>query len=353
MRFIPNKRLNSILVITSRAKYLRDAAKWVRKLDALAETNEARLHVYNVQNRTATELAKVLRSVYRTEDGKRVAIESNVAPKHQTAMVGTDGADIEQGVGPEEPAADTNITITDTDDGGGSGKARVRVVADDSNNSLLIVSNEAEYDRILRVLERIDAVPNQVLLEAVIAEVSLRDELKFGVRWFIGEGSDHGVFSDAEDGAVASVFPGFSYFLKASDIRVALNALSSVTNVRVLSAPSLMVLDNRTAKLQVGDQVPVVTQSAQSTEGAGAPIINSIEMKDTGVILSVTPRVNDSGRVILEIEQEVSSVVKSNHPLRTAGDDVLRMRPEIGSGGAVYTREAPIPRQELCEISDL
>lgn len=313
VRFIPNKRLNSILVISSRAKYLRDAANWVKKLDAMAETNEARLHVYNVQNRTSTELAKVLRSVYRTEDGKRVAIESNVAPKQQTAMVGTEGANIGQGVGPEEPAGDTNVTITETEDSGGGrgGKAQVRVVADDSNNSLLIVSTDAEYDRILRVLERIDAVPNQVLLEAVIAEVSLRDELKFGVRWYLGDDNQHGTFSNVESGAIASVFPGFSYFLKAADIKVAINALSSVTNVRVLSAPSLMVLDNHTAKLQVGDQVPIVTQQSQGTGAPGAPVINSIELKDTGVILSVTPRVNDSGRVILDIEQEVSSVIKT------------------------------------------
>ncbi|WP_119392170.1 type II secretion system secretin GspD [Taklimakanibacter lacteus] len=309
VRFIPNKRLSSVLVISSRAKYLREAAKWVKKLDMLAETNESRLHVYNVQNRTASELAKVLRSVYRTEDGKRVAIESNVAPKHETAVVGTEGASIEEGIGPEEPAAETSVTITESQESGA--KPSVRVVADDANNSLLIVSNDAEYDRILRVLERIDAVPNQVLLEAVIAEVSLRDDLRFGVRWFIGEDNDHGTFSDAESGAIASVFPGFSYFLKAADIKLALNALSSVTNVRVLSAPSLMVLDNRTAKLQVGDQVPIVTQSSQSTDAPGAPVINSIELKDTGVILSVTPRVNDSGRVILEIEQEVSSVIKT------------------------------------------
>jgi len=309
VRFIPNKRLNSVLVITSRAKYLRDAANWVKKLDMMAETNEARLHVYKVQNRTASELAKVLRSVYRTEDGKRVAIESSVAPKQATAVVGVEGANIAEGVGPEEPIAETNVTITGADEE--KGKAEVRVVADDADNSLLIVSNDAEYDRILRVLERIDAVPNQVLLEAVIAEVSLRDDLRFGVRWFIGEGSEHGTFSNAEDGAISSVFPGFSYFLRAADIKLALNALSSVTNVRVLSAPSLMVLDNRTAKLQVGDQVPVVTQSSQGTGAPGAPVINSIEMKDTGVILSVTPRVNDSGRVILDIEQEVSSVVKT------------------------------------------
>ncbi len=105
-------------------------------------------------------------------------------------------------------------------------------------------------------------MPNQVLLEAIIAEVSLDDDLKFGVRWFLGEGKNHGVFSDALNGAVSSVFPGFSYFLKADDIAFSLNAISSVTQVKVLSAPSLVVLDNKTATLQVGDQVPIVTQSS-------------------------------------------------------------------------------------------
>jgi general secretion pathway protein D len=78
-----------------------------------------------------------------------------------------------------------------------------------------------------------------------------------------------------------------------------------------LSSPSLVVLDNKTATLQVGDQVPIVTQTARGITATDAPIVNSVQLKDTGVILSVTPRVNDSGRVILDIQQEVSSVVKT------------------------------------------
>jgi general secretion pathway protein D len=198
----------------------------------------------------------------------------------------------------------------------------VRVVADDANNSLLIFATEEEFQRILSVLQDVDSQPNQVLLEAVIAEVTLDDEMKFGVRWLFGENNDKGTFSDIATGAVASSFPGFSYFLKANDISLTLNALSSVTDVRVLSSPSLVVLDNKTAVLQVGDQVPVVTQTSRSTGSGDAPVINSIELKDTGVILSVTPRVNDSGRVILDVEQEVSSVVKTN----TSGIDSPTIR---------------------------
>ena len=94
-------------------------------------------------------------------------------------------------------------------------------------------------------------------------------------------------------------------------MRVVLNALEEVTDVDVISSPQLLVLDNQTARLQVGDQVPITTQQATSVSDADAPIVNSVELRDTGVILTVTPRVNANGLVILEIQQEVSNVVRS------------------------------------------
>ncbi len=332
LRFVPNKRLKSVLVISSRSKYLREASGWIKKLDVLAEGNEQGLHVYRVQNRTASELSKVLQSVLRSEQGAASTAASNgrlVAPKYETQVVEAEAATQpisgpetpESGLGSNEVQPEQLDAELAQPEMGDSGSA-VRVVADDANNSLLIFATTAEYERILRVLEEIDSQPNQVLLEAVIAEVSLDDELKFGVRWLIGESQNHGTFSDLATGAVASTFPGFSYFLKANDISFTLNALSSVTDVRVLSSPSLIVLDNKSATLQVGDQVPVVTQQARGTTTTDAPIVNSVEMKDTGVILRVTPRVNDSGRVILDIEQEVSTVVKTT----TSGIDSPTIR---------------------------
>ncbi len=317
LRFVPNKRLKSVLVISSRAKYLKEATNWIRKLDVLADSNEESLHVYKVQNRTAAELAKVLQSVLRTGSGNQTASigSGEVAPKLPAeTLVSQNG---EPTTGPETPStglgSDAEQTVAAADGGDKViTAAGVRVVADDANNSILVFATTNDYERILAVLQEVDSQPNQVLLEAVIAEVSLDDELKFGVRWLFGEDSNNGTFSDIASGAVASSFPGFSYFLKANDISFTLNALSSVTNVRVLSSPSLVVLDNKTATLQVGDQVPIVTQTARGVTTTDAPIVNSVQLKDTGVILSVTPRVNDSGRVILDIEQEVSSVVKTS-----------------------------------------
>jgi general secretion pathway protein D len=323
--------LKSVLVISSRAKYLKEAKSWIKKLDVLSETNEEQLHVYHVQNRTAAELAKVLTKILA--DGVPGQNQSaEVAPKFEKAAAGEPAQtavleNTESLVtgGPETPNAGLDVVPGDGAQVGQfeevqpeaestSGSKKVRVVADDSNNALLIFATNAEFDRIKVVLEDIDAVPNQVLLEAVIAEVTLGDDLKFGVRWFLGKSANsRATFTDAGSAATAidAVFPGFSYFLKASDIGFSLNALSSVTDVRVLSAPSLVVLDNKTATLQVGDQVPIVTQSSQSVDAAGSPIISNVELKDTGVILKVTPRVNDSGLVTLEVSQEVSSVVKT------------------------------------------
>jgi len=139
----------------------------------------------------------------------------------------------------------------------------------------------------------------------------LNNDLAFGLSWFFENGDLSGGYSDIASGAVGNRFPGFSALISGPDARLALSAVSSLTDVKVLSSPSIMVLDNKTATLQVGDQVPIVTQSSVSIGDADAPIINSVSLRDTGIILNVTPRVNDEGTVVLDIEQEVSNVIST------------------------------------------
>ncbi|MBD9624010.1 type II secretion system secretin GspD [Ensifer sp. ENS06] len=312
IRFLPNERLKSILVITSRPAYLSRAAAWIAKLDKLASTNEEQMFVYNIQNRPAKELAQVLQAVVASQNrgGSASSAAKAVAPDMEVAAVGNvassyspdgqsapDGQPLESEGWSAEPAA-------------AEAKVKTSIVADTENNSLLISTTAREYDHIQGLLRQLDVVPTQVLLEAVIAEVTLTDELKFGLRWFFESGNFGLRLSDLATGAVAPSFPGFAWSYATNDIRVTLNALSSVTDVNVVSAPTLMALNNQKATLQVGDQVPIVTQQATSTNG-NSPIVNSIELKDTGVILSVTPRVNSSGRIMLDIQQEVSDVVKT------------------------------------------
>jgi general secretion pathway protein D len=170
-------------------------------------------------------------------------------------------------------------------------------------------------------------MPNQVFIEATIAEVTLNDTLQFGVEWFFAKGKSAAANSSAATtptpyndilgnnllgASVASAFPGFSYALRTASAMVTLNALNGLTSVNIISTPSLTVLDNHQAVLQVGDQVPVT--SLQSATALGNTF-TSVSYKDTGVILSITPHISESGRVILNLVQEVSNV----SPDTTAG----------------------------------
>jgi general secretion pathway protein D len=190
-------------------------------------------------------------------------------------------------------------------------------VPDERNNALLILATPSQYRGILATLRQLDVVPLQVLIEATIAEVRLTDQLRYGLQWFFAFGSSSATLSDVTSGAVSPLFPGFSYLYSRVDARVVLNALTSVTDVRIISAPQLFVRDNAQARLQVGDQVPIVTQQAISVVDSDAPLVNTVEYRDTGVILEVIPHVNTSGSVILEIIQEVSDVV----PTESSGID--------------------------------
>jgi general secretion pathway protein D len=362
VQFLPNKRLSAILIISPQRRYLTRAESWVRRLDAQAEGSEKQFFTYAVQNRRAAELVDVLQSMFATETSgsARTAATRNVAPPYREATV--------QSPGIQQTRSSNGVTPASGFGGGGlggggfgsgglggggglgaggfgarsgqlgampttqpqasgqreaataqlgrdeaTGEPRVKLAADPAKNSILIEATPADYRRIMRVIGSLDAIANQVMIEATIAEVTLTDDLKFGVRWFLnGKSGQKYTFTDDPGGAVSSVFPGFSYALTAANAAATLNALNQITNVNVISSPSLTVMDNRTAQLQVGDEVPIITQSAVSVLTTGAPLVNSVAYKDTGVILSITPRINESGRVLLDIEQEVSNVASTS-----------------------------------------
>lgn len=302
IQFIPNDRLNSVLVITSRPAYLARAATWINKLDRLAETNESQLFVYQIQNRPAKELASVLSSVLGTTvktEGQSGG--TNVSPDQTPIAMQSDGVTPAPLTGPSPslPQQDNEAP------------AHATVVADVENNALLIQTTARDYQRIEQILTKVDVLPTQVMLEAVIAEVTLNDDLKYGLRWFFENGGTKVSVTDVAKAAAAATLPGFNWSYATDNIQVTLNALSKITDVNVISAPTIMALNNQKAILQVGDQVPILTQQSQDTGNGSAPIINSVQMKDTGVILTVTPRINNAGRVMLDIQQEVSNVTKT------------------------------------------
>jgi general secretion pathway protein D len=321
VRFLPNNRLRAVLVITPQREYLTRAEDWVRKLDARAAGTERQFYTYAVQNRRAQDLVGVLQALLAPDGegkGRNVAppdaeatVKSKVheGPDFHAAFSGSRKTPVRPPQGPsagKQPAA--TVATLGFDDA--KGRPRIKIAADAAKNALLIEATPADHRRLMKMVRELDVMPNQVLIEATIAEVSLNDELKMGVRWFFkSKKTESYTFTDAASGTVGSVFPGFSYALTAANLGVTLNALNGITDVKVISSPSLTVMDNGTAVLQIGDQVPITTASTIGVPGAG--IINSVSYRDTGVILAITPRINASGLVLLEIEQEVSTVAKT------------------------------------------
>jgi len=328
VRVVPNARLNSVLVISSKPGHIETARTWIGRFEKLAEEKEDQIYTYKVQNRPAAELAEVLHKVLATDPQQTgTATPAGIAPRFEPATVASTALSGRTGTGLGSATAATGgasrpilSSTTQTaprpaSDAGPTGAAyragAAKVVVDEQKHALVIQTTPTEYQRVRRILRHLDVPGTQVMLEAAIAEVTLTDELKFGLKWFFEKNKNSLTFTDAASGLVRSAFPGFSYFLQLSNVNVVLDAVSGITKVNVISAPTLTVMDNRTAVLQVGDQVPIITQSAQSTTTLGAPILNTVQMRDTGVILSVTPRVNDNGQVMLDIEQEVSNVAKT------------------------------------------
>lgn len=292
VRLVPIERLRSILGAARNPTDLELVEGWVRRLDVAPKTGERRLFVYNVNNGNAKALAASLQLVMT---GERLSTE-----EEESASTSYEAA-------PGSGVSDAKVSSPASTD-----QNHTRIVANEENNSLLIYATEQEYQAMQETLRQLDTLPRQVMIEAVLAEVTLTDDLRYGVQWFFDNGNNSITLSAVDTGGVVSEFPGFSYIYSGSaDVRVVLNALQSHTNVDVLSAPKLAVVNKQKATLQVGDQVPIVTQSTQGVISPGAPIVNSIQMRDTGVILEVMPIINENGNIILDVTQEVSDVTQT------------------------------------------
>lgn len=344
VRFIPIKRLNSVIVVAAQPSYLDRARSWIERLDKAAEGSDEQVYFYSVQNGRAADLARVLSSIFEIE--QRIIGGTDSSHDGQNSIPGFNPIEFENTFDEDDLTFDEYASYVSNQTQYSrpeflppsieGGKREARIVADENNNSLLIRATPENFKKIQAAIRELDVQPVQVLLEATIAEVTLKDELSYGVQWFFQNGSDNITLSELASGAVEQTFPGFSGIFSTNDKRVVFDALDSVSDVRIVSSPQLLVLDNQTAQLEVGDEVPIVTQQAQGIDGSDDRLINTIEQRQTGVILNVTPRVNASGLVVLDIQQEVSDVVQTT----TSGiDSPTISQRRIGTSIAVGNRQ--------------
>jgi general secretion pathway protein D len=309
VRLIAMERLNGIIAVSAQRQYLEDVQRWIDVLDREGTNNEARLFVYRVQNGRSRDLAKTINSAFGN-GGQSGGSSSEPYPFAQSQNSDNRDRGPQNGSSAQPPAAPQagdRSEVNGSPSSGGMRGPQVSITSDDNNNAVIVFGSPRDFAVVEDALRKLDVPPYQVLIEAAITEVTLTDDLRYGVQWNFQTGRSNFTLSQGGPN-VQPILPGFSYFFAGNDIKATLNALEERTNVKVVSAPKLVVLNNQTASLQVGDQVPIQTQSAQSIENPNAPIVNAIEYRDTGVILKVTPRVNAGGLVLLDIAQEVSDL---------------------------------------------
>jgi general secretion pathway protein D len=319
LRVLPIARINSVMVVTPRAAYLDEARRWIDKLDQPGGNSaEAQLFTYAVQNGNAKHLANVLNGLFGGgAQAPAQPASTGVAPGVQATTAATTGfsATNLSAAGSAGGAAGARISGGTVQGTGltsvtlGSG---VRVMADEINNVVLVLGTKAEYEKIEATLKRLDVAPTQVLIEASIIEVTLNDELKYGLQWAFNDPArggltGMGVLSTAAGAVLGSTPAGFSYTVSnsAGDVRGVLTALADKSLVKVISSPSLMVLDNHTASIAVGNQQPV---KVGDTTSSGGNVTTNIQYKDTGVSLGVTPSVNAGNMVTMQLTQTVTDV---------------------------------------------
>jgi general secretion pathway protein D len=370
VKFQPVSRLNSILVVASKPELLRDAQRWIYRLDE-PSTSSASVKVYKVRYGDAKQIAQLLQQIFLTNGGQ-VSAESptneiapgsgikamSVADRLTGGLAGLTGG--ASGASPNSPGggspnsnspgsqgqggaprtaaaqfggvpvATLNSELDALGQGGSGGPQlpNVRITADVLNNSVLIYARPDEYKLVERTLIQLDRPKLQVAVDVTIAEVDLNDQLNYGVQFFLAGGA----VSNTTGGQIPSLVNNVSTTTGSTTTgtglsgglniiagnpaspRVVINALSAITDVKILSNPSLVVVDNGDASFEVGDQVPVTTGSATVLSSNNA-IVNTVDYVNTGVILHVQPHVNYNGSVLLDIDQLVSTVPQNNTSL--------------------------------------
>jgi general secretion pathway protein D len=325
IRFMAVARLNAVMVISRTGRYLDDARTWIARLDRVQDLTARRVYVYNLQYAKATQIGEKLQGLLTNLN---IQFKAPAAPAGDTGLApaapGFEGpakplppptlpnADTGPPPAPAPPQA-APVAGADSLANQPQSDTAVRIEADDAHNALLISANARDYELIRQVLAGIDVPPLQVLIEVTVAEVVLNDNLNYGVEYFINSGKTNTLLTTSNTATIAPVVPGFNLSWVAGNFapKAVLDLLSNVTQTKVISTPRLLVLSNETARLQVGDVVPIITQSAASTVTSTPLVLNNVTYKETGVVLEVTPRINSGGYVTMDLNQSVSTVVNT------------------------------------------
>ncbi len=365
VKFLPIERTNSVVAISSQPRYLSEVGDWIHTIDE-GGGNEPQMYVYDVRNMKASDLAKYLRQIYgngqiKDDSAAKVApglrtrslsslngsgtgssgglsgsgqglngssgmgggmgggLGSGMGGANGGLQNGTQGEE-DQDSGTSEDSGDSSGQSDSSDAASsGSGASKrlddsTRITAQQSSNQLLIRTRPAQWAEIESAIKRLDNAPMQVQIETRILEVNLTGELDLGVQWYLGRLAGNSTSTTVANtpgsqgalggGGASLGAESLFYSFVSNNLQVALHALETSGRTQVLSAPSLVVMNNQQAQIQVGDNIPI-SQTTVNTSATTATL-SSVEYVQTGVILDVTPRINPGGLVYMDIQQQVS-----------------------------------------------
>ena len=359
VRFLPIERTNSVVAFSSQPEYLNEVGTWIRTIDE-GGGNEPQLYVYDVRNMKATDLAKYLKQIYGTgavQEESAAKVAPGLRTRSMSSLTGGTSGGISNGLGSgtgtgsgmglnssgqggmsqsglqstaasdEEPEQDADASSdSGADDSSSSATAAsgngqkgvdstTRISAQKSSNQLLVRTRPAQWKEIEAAIKRLDNAPLQVQIETRILEVKLTGELDQGVQWYLGRLAGNSTSTTVANtagsqgalgggGAGLGATDSLFYSFVSTNLQVAIHALETNGRTQVLSAPSLVVMNNENAQIQVGDNIPI-SQTTVNT-GVSNTTLSSVEYLQTGVILNVVPRINPGGLVYMDIQQQVS-----------------------------------------------
>lgn len=295
LHFIPIERISFVLAVSQIPGIFEKVEHWLGILDTVDIEAEEQVFIYFVENGKADEIGDVLKKLY--SDGKtRKTVRRQPAKK--------------KGKTPSKRAATASSVI----------QGEIKFVTDETTNSIIVRATPHDYAIIKETMLKLDIIPKQVLIEVLIAEVTLSGDTEFGIEWsLLGDRAEIGGYKGQDAGEISfglgglgtdltkSLGRGFSYRFNSNRLQAFLVAQASKNKLNILSSPHILAADNKVARIEVGQEVPIVTgEYVPMGVEAATSTSRNIEYRSTGVILQVTPRINSKGLVAMEITQEVS-----------------------------------------------
>jgi general secretion pathway protein D len=318
-QIIALERINSIIVVSPPGSGFADVALWVDVLDEKREESGQQVFIYKVRNLEASKLASTLSNVFKIED-KKAAEEKEKRRQNENQQ---QPATPQQ---PGEPPAPAPLPPPPTATGGQlpvSAELNVSIVADEGTNSLLIRATPRDYRHLLETIYLLDRVPKEVMINVVIAEVTLTEATKFGIDWQMFFGGGHGSIGSnfnvpsgnfpieqaptAQDAPKLANLTGLVVNYLSGSLNGVLNLIASTNDLKILARPSLLVRNNEEASINVGSNEPFLSGVNTSTN-TNQILSNDVQYKDTGITVKVTPRINDDGIINMKIFQELSQL---------------------------------------------